>query len=439
MNDWLQELIEAAARPVFNMLGSTVLGTPELKSQDMARARQLWGVSQTIANTCFVLVVSAAGILIMAGQSLPGELTPRQLLPRVVLAFLAANLSLTFLGYGVSLANGLAQAFLDGGPEKINARVLADTLVGSVLTSVATGGAFLPLVALVVIGLAVCVAFIYVARLAITMVLVAIAPLALMFHALPMTDGLARFWWRGISGILAIQVCQALVLVTAVQLLFTETKDTSGDFAGVPTKNDLTDLLLAICLLWVLIRIPAWVARTIWRPAQPRMLGQMAKTFLIYRGVGALMSKVGRSSALRSGADQRPGRGRAVPIGTRERKRRRPAPLPTNPRSPSAPQGPSPSGGPETTPTPGGRPVQLTLPIPHDSETKPTAKKRPVQLALPIPAPRVAPRPAPPPLPTRPSVRSRQLMFPGMPKRPVPHRQMALRLDPPKRSRGRKP
>ncbi|MFB4317633.1 hypothetical protein [Actinomadura sp. 21ATH] len=437
MNDWLQELIEAAARPVFNMLGSTVLGTPELKSQDMARARQLWGVSQTIANTCFVLVVSAAGILIMAGQSLPGELTPRQLLPRVVLAFLAANLSLTLLGYGVSLANSLAQAFLDGGPEKIDARVLADTLVGSVLTSVATGGAFLPLVALVVIGLAVCVAFIYVARLAITMVLVAIAPLALMFHALPMTDGLARFWWRGISGILAIQVCQALVLVTAVQLLFTETKDTSGDFAGVPTKNDLTDLLLAICLLWVLIRIPAWVARTIWRPAQPRMLVQMAKTFLLYRGVGALMGKVGRPSALGKGAGQRASRGGAVPIGSGNRKRRRPGPYSTNPRSPSSPQGPSPSGGSETTPTPGGRPVQLTLPIPHDFEAKPAAKKRPVQLALPIPAPRVPVRPAPPPLPARPAVRSRQLMFPGMPKRPVPHRQMVLRLDPPKQNRRR--
>jgi len=165
--------------------------------------------------------------------------------------------------------------------------------------------------------LALIVAFIYVARLAITMVLIAAAPLALMFHALPMTDGIARLWWRGITGMLAIQVCQSLVLVSALQVLFADTKD-EGPFHGVPTtKQDLIDVLLVICLLWVMIRIPSWVARTIWRSAQPRMLGQLVRSFLVYRTVGAAFSTVGR--AVRGGrathtSKHRGGPGRVVRV-----------------------------------------------------------------------------------------------------------------------------
>ncbi|WP_146087332.1 type IV secretion system protein [Thermomonospora echinospora] len=456
VNGWFQDLVTSAAKPVFGFLGATVLGTPEIDSGGMARARQLWGASQVIANTCFVLVVSIAGVLLMAGQSLPGQVSPKELLPRVVLAFGAVNLSLTFIGYGISFANGLAQAFLSSGPSKVDAGVVADTLGASIAATALTGGVFMPMVALAVIVLALVVTFIYIVRLAITMVLIAAAPLALMFHALPMTDGLARLWWRGITGILAIQVCQALALVTAFQLLFSEVTDSSGSVVGVPTRTDLTDLLVAIALLWVMIRIPSWVARTVWQPAQPRLLGQMLKTFVLYRGIGALMNKTGRSVPAGAGTkpDQgrhRPPSGKPTPRPTRPR--RQPTRLqPTHevvhrqPRPPTPPEPPEPRRPPQAAP-PGwnvsadsdtgvaGRAVQLALPI--SVRPKP-GTARPAQLALPIPVTRVPRPPAPPPVSQgRPRVRSRQLMLPGMPRRPVPPRQLALRLELPKQH-GRK-
>jgi len=51
-----------------------------------------------------------------------------------------------------------------------------------------------------------------------TVVLLAMAPLALACHGLPQTEGVARWWWRAFAGILAIQAAQALVLVAAVRV-----------------------------------------------------------------------------------------------------------------------------------------------------------------------------------------------------------------------------
>ena len=209
INEWFAHLVESASKPVFTMLGSTVLATPELNSPGMARARQLWEVSRTIANTCFVLLVTAAGVMLMAGQALPGESSARELLPRLVWAFLAANLSLVAIRYAIALANGLSQAFLADGASRIDPESVFKVINGTILAGIATHGVFFAIVALVAVVLAVGVVFTYVVRLALTMVLIAAAPLALIFHALPMTEGLARLWWRSFTGLLAIQICQS--------------------------------------------------------------------------------------------------------------------------------------------------------------------------------------------------------------------------------------
>jgi hypothetical protein len=54
---------------------------------------------------------------------------------------------------------------------------------------------------LLLLGLAIVVGLVavllgYVVRVMLTVVLIAGAPIALMFHALPQTEGIARWWWR---------------------------------------------------------------------------------------------------------------------------------------------------------------------------------------------------------------------------------------------------
>ncbi|MBW8487289.1 hypothetical protein [Actinomadura parmotrematis] len=475
---WFKRLVESARKPVFAFLTVTILGTPELNSPQMQRPREIWSTSQTIANTVFVLLVTAAGVLLVTGQALPGEHEPKQVLPRLVTAFLAANLSLIAIKYAIGFANGLAAAFLHAGGAKIDPKEAGKTLTGGIEASLATGGTFLVLVALVAVILALIVAFIYVSRLAITMVLIAAAPLALICHALPATGGIARLWWRAMAGMLAIQVCQALVLITALQVLFASSKN-NDPFLGVPTaKADAIDILLVIALLLVMIKIPGWVARSIWGAAQPGLLGQMAKTFILYRGVGMAMNKLGnlaragrtaktaqalndeqhlppasprprpnrlaltpsRSPALTSphappalppGPDVPPENPRTFPMPPGPRPGALPLPARTSgPPAlmppPTRPTLPAPPPPPEPRPGPGG---QLALPL-GLSETPPV--RRPAQLTLPVDAPRVPRPPLPPEPKARARVRSRQLQFPAMPKRPVPHRQLTLRVQPPK-------
>ncbi|NEA28829.1 hypothetical protein [Actinomadura bangladeshensis] len=469
VNGWFADLVTGAAKPVFEVLSQTALGTPPLDSPDMARAKDLWGVSQAIANTCYVLLVTVGGVLLIAGHSLPGsELTPGQLAARLVGAFAASNLSLVLIGYAITFANGLSGAFLKAGAEAIDPSRVAKAIAGYLVASVIPNQPFTIFIGLGVVVLALCVVFIYIIRIALTMVLIGAAPVALMFHALPVTDGLARLWWRSITGVLAIGVCQALILATAFRLLFSDVDHPGGDsgdsnhFLGLASGMGI-DLLLAACLLWIMVRVPSWAARTIWRAAQPSALTGLVKSLILYRGLGALMRH--RVPAprkfwtppppppppprwFRPLPELLPGPSHlALPPGGTPPALEPPGPSDPPPTSPTGaipmpsgaipmPPGPPSSARPASDRRTVGAPVQMSLPIPTIGKTR---TRRATQLALPVPVTRV-PRPPSPGSAVaggRARVRSRQLMLPGMPRRPVPRRQLTLWTDPPKTRRRR--
>ncbi|MGI5206185.1 hypothetical protein ACQEU6_32015 [Spirillospora sp. CA-108201] len=341
---WFRSLAKSSLKPVLGFLADTQLATPEIGSPAMNQAEQIWGTSRTIANTSFVLLVMLAGVLLLAGQTFSGMAAPGQTIVRLVAAFIAMNTSLVVIGYGIQLANGLARSIFMNGAEQIDPDQAGRIFAEGIEASINTAGIFFVIVTLVVVVLACILAFIYVMRLAIIMVLVGIAPLALMFHALPLTDGLARLWWRGITGALAIQVCQSFVFITALRLLLSQHNDNNHTFYGVPTEQaELVDLLLVIALLYILICIPRWVARTVWQPAQPRVLSQLVRTFLVYKGVGAALGVAGKA--------MRGARGARAATAAAGRTRPGPGGGPRWRGGPDRPRG-GPSGGPHSDPGP---------------------------------------------------------------------------------------
>ncbi|MEV4808033.1 hypothetical protein AB0K18_49305 [Nonomuraea sp. NPDC049421] len=423
MDEWFTHLVESATKPVFESLGSTVLATPELDSPEMARAKQLWELSRTIANTCFVLLVTVAGVMLMVGQALPGGTSARELLPRLVWAFLAANLSLIAIKYAITLANGLSQAFLVDGAERIDPKLVFDAIKKAVLAGIVLKGVFFAFVALVVIVLAVGVLFTYIVRIALTMVVIVAAPLALVLHALPVTEGIARLWWRAFAGLLAIQMCQSLVLVTALQLLFSANPADDDSF-WIPSTADMTDLLMAICLLFVLLKIPGWVARTIWQASKPRALSRLVKSLIVYRGLNMLLGK-GLNAA-------------------RAARRPKPPKPPTSPGGkgwPSGPPGGGPSGG--SGPNAGGprpgmprhprRPPGTTAdkrrPGGGDAQVHRSSPPAPIDRGQPAGRPQPTPRPRPVVRRDRPPNGA----VPSEPRRSPPRpSQVALRLQMPR-------
>ncbi|MEV6986761.1 hypothetical protein AB0M95_36645 [Sphaerisporangium sp. NPDC051017] len=455
LNGWFGLVVTEAIQPTFQTVGTLLLSAPP---PDMvARVQELSAHVRLVANALLGLFVLAGGVIVMAYGSVQTSTTATEVAPRVVVAAITLNFSLTLCQYAIELANGLVGALLEEG---VDGRRAGDLIANKLANPV--GQLQGPQMFLIwMIGLAVVMglilAFIAIIRVALLLFLMIAAPLALLCHALPQTEHIARLWWRAFTGVLIMQVLQALVLILAFKVYFTDSTDAfatpASDPALAAVKPIVTraiDTLVLIGLLFILIKIPGWVARSVWQPSQPQLLNRLIKTLIIYKTLGLAKTaltrggRAARTARNASAAQQR----RRPPGGTRR--------SPTGPRPHGRPPRAQPTGNPTTT---GGTPPvttatpagprghqQLQLPLnlppaasPPGSRRTGSAAQRGRQLALPFPVTRV-PRPPTPPTPTPPTgrwIRPKppwtQPMLPGMPTRP---RQLHLRLDlPPRRTR----
>jgi hypothetical protein len=286
INQLLITLLSSALNPTLDLLGRTLLATPDVTAPG-SRIRELWWASAGIANSGFVLLVLAGGILVMTHESLQARYSAKEILPRLAVAFTAANTSLTLAGWAIRLANAVSRAVLGAG---VDPQRVAQTL--SPLRLLPSPGArdlFLTLLGLVVAGLALGLLVTCVGRAALVAILVAGAPLALALHALPHTEGLARLWWRALAAALGVQVGQALVLVVALRVFFDADR---ARVLGIGSGR-LADLLVSGGLFWLLLRIPGWARRAVFGP-RGGGLGRMVRSWAIYLAASRFLPVRGR-------------------------------------------------------------------------------------------------------------------------------------------------
>jgi hypothetical protein len=233
INGFFRGLVTSALNPVFRFLARSILASPRV--DQMPRVHSLWTTSVWIANTSFVLLVVIGGMLIMGHQTLQTSYTVKDIAPRLVIAMVAANVNLLVIGQVIDFANALSAALMGNGVDPGKA---ANTLKGVVVTAL-TGdsGLFMPLLALVAVVLGLVLLITYTVRVMLLVLLTSAAPLALACHALPHTDGLARLWWRGLAGVLAIQVAQSLVFAAAVRVFFSSDQAALFGASAAPQKS----------------------------------------------------------------------------------------------------------------------------------------------------------------------------------------------------------
>ncbi len=286
IDDWFRRLVTDALDPVLTLLGHTLLATPNVTAQ--SRVGQLWRTDEGIADAFLVLFVLAGGAIVMGYETFQTRTALRDVLPRIVVAAVAVNASLGLAGLAISTADSLSAALLGQGVDATNAAVVLRQLV---LGSLASGGIFVVLLGGVVAVLAVVLLSTYVVRLALVILLVVAAPICLVCHALPQTEGLAKLWWRAFSGTLAVQVAQSLVLITALRV-FLATGGASN--LGIVSVGGVVDLLVSACLCWVLVKIPGWVSRVVFSGSRGRGgIGRVVRDVIIYKGAKALAAGVG--------------------------------------------------------------------------------------------------------------------------------------------------
>jgi hypothetical protein len=286
IDDWFRSLVTDALDPVLTLLGHTLLATPNVTAQ--SRVGGLWRMAEGIADAFLVLFVLAGGAIVMGHETLQTRTALRDVLPRIVVAAVAVNASLGLAGLAITTADALSAALLGQGVDAANAAVVLHQLV---LGSLASGGIFVVVLGGVVAVLAVVLLATYVVRLALVILLVVAAPIFLVCHALPQTEGLAKLWWRAFAGTLGVQVAQSLVLITALRVFLA----TGGPAnLGIASSGGVVDLLVSACLCWVLVKIPGWVSRVVFSGSRGRGgIGRVVRDVIIYKGAKALAAGVG--------------------------------------------------------------------------------------------------------------------------------------------------
>jgi hypothetical protein len=281
INEWFAGLVKDALNPAMVLVGRTLLSTPQIAGE--AQVRSYWQLSLGVADALLVLVVVAAGALVMTHETLQSSYALKDLIPRLVIAAIAANASLAICGQMVSIANVLSDALLGNG---VNPEQAGHTLEALVLNSITNGGIFLVLLGLACAVLAVGLLVLYLARAWAIVFLTGASPICLLAHGLPQTEGLARLWWRLMLAALGVQVAQAMVLAGAVHVFFASG---GGGVLGIGSGGGLVDLLIVLCLFYVLLRIPFWAKELALSPRQRSDTARLAKTYVAYRVIrGAL-------------------------------------------------------------------------------------------------------------------------------------------------------
>ncbi|MFF0452997.1 hypothetical protein [Nocardia africana] len=292
----------SALNPLLNLMSHTLLTTPDLTA--LPHVREMWESSWQLVLALYGLVVMGAGVLLMVRETLQTRWSWRELAPRLVIGFVAGALSMVLATGAIRFANALAEAVSGNGVDADSAAMALTQLTDTG----PSGGIFMLLlgVALVVILVVLMVA--YVVRIAITVMLVIGAPLALMCHALPGFESIARWWWRSFGACLAIQVVQSLILVTSLRVFLTP-----GDwgFFG-PNSQGMVDQIIAIALMGILVKTPFWLL-SVMRIGQGRTLaGSIVRSYITYKTLGALKGTTSKptrtAAASKQAATRRPPR-----------------------------------------------------------------------------------------------------------------------------------
>ena len=309
IDQFLHGLVTDLLNPGLALLSQTLLATPT--PQQIPGLAGLWNSSWQILLGSYAVLVLLGGMLVMGYQSVQTRYGLREIAPRMIAGFLAGALSLVGSGIAIQLANALSAAVLANGVDPVDGATALRQLIGSSLTAATPGpvpGTGLLIVGLVAAAILQMLLLVYVVRVAITVILIAGAPLALMLHALPQTDGIARWWWRAFAGCLAVQLAQSLTLVATVKVFLTPDGVAGGVFGTVP-GSDWARTLVVLALLILLWRIPFWILRAVRGGGSGRsLIGSIVRTAILVRTAGLIGGRSGGLAALLGGGrGRRPG------------------------------------------------------------------------------------------------------------------------------------
>ncbi len=215
-----------------------VTRTPAQITYESEAVHSLWDFSRALANGGLALVVMWGGFSIIVRDHIGSSShSVMELLPRVIVAALAANLTLELAALLIDTNNALTAAIGQTG------------LPGYQPDATDRQGIALVVVACVYAVLALALVFQMLMRLALIDVLIVLAPVMVLLWVLPQTQSWTRWWSHLLPITIFQQAVQMLVLRLGAGLVL--------EFPQGSVPSGLLSLLLGIAVVSLTLKMPA--------------------------------------------------------------------------------------------------------------------------------------------------------------------------------------
>ncbi|MDD3002884.1 MAG: hypothetical protein PHS06_03385 [Candidatus Shapirobacteria bacterium] len=243
---FMQNIVESATKPITDGILGYLTTTPELLSNQTIV--NFWLVSLGIVDSLFILVTAFLGLHLMSAETFGfEEIELKQILPRLGLFFLGANVSLFLANYVIITCNALVSAVLNstGG---LNHAWIVNIINPSVFINNNT-----PLITLIFLIIFLIVAivllFMFITRLIVISLGAVLSPFIFLLWTIPKFSDLAEVATKSYF----TAVFMVFVQVVIVQL--------AASFLALPetSNNSLISISIAIGLFLTLLKVPGFM------------------------------------------------------------------------------------------------------------------------------------------------------------------------------------
>jgi hypothetical protein len=247
---FMQNIIESATKPIVDGVLGYLTTTPSLLNNSVIV--KFWLISLGIVDSLFVLAVALLGLHFMSASSLGfEEVELKQLLPKIGIAFLGANISLFLADYAIITCNTLVKAVLDstGG---LNHAWVVNAINPTTLINGTT-----PLITLIFLALFLIVAIVlllmYISRLIMISLGAVLSPFIFLIWTLPKFADTAEMAVKTYL----VSVFMIFIHTVVIQL--------AGSFLALPESNEnsLISIAIAIGLFLTLLKVPSLMMQAV--------------------------------------------------------------------------------------------------------------------------------------------------------------------------------
>ena len=215
-----------------------VTRTPAEGTYGSPTVRSLWDFSRALVNVALAVVVMWGGFNAMVKEHTRSPYHEvMELLPRLILAALAANLTLEFARGLIDANNAIAAGVGQVGLPGYDQASPTQDGIALIFTALAYGIVAILLVLQMLM------------RLALIDMLIVLAPVAALLWVLPQTQGWAQ-WWADLFPITVFQQAVQMMVLRLGSALMVEL--TPGSL-----ENALLTLLLGIAVCWLTLKVPS--------------------------------------------------------------------------------------------------------------------------------------------------------------------------------------